>query len=132
MSINFQFVLCIRIMEEWRDVPEYEGRYKVSNTGKVKSLDRMVAFGPQKRNVNGKIINQYTKKNGYKVVFLSRKMFYTHQVVAMAFLDHKPNGFNLTVDHIDFDKSNNNVTNLRLISHKENSSRTRKSTKPLQ
>lgn len=118
-------------MEEWRDIPNYEGKYQVSNLGRVKSLTRIVNFGSQKRTTKGQILKHQKNKKGYKIVFLSRKCFYVHQLVAIVFLNHTPDGFNTTVDHIDFDKSNNCVSNLRLISHKENSARTRRYIKHL-
>ena len=111
-------------MEEiWKDIPGYEGYYQVSNLGRVKSLDRKVwKFGKQWVNMKGVLITP-VKNRSYLTLRLSGKRFYIHQLVAMAFLNHKPNGFNDTVDHIDFNHSNNRVENLRIISHKENSRR---------
>jgi len=122
--------LYICIMEEWRDIPGYEGKYQASNLGRIRSLDRVVQFGNQKRLSKGQILKQFDiTKRGYKGVSLSRKLKYVHKLVAMSFLDHIPDGFNMTVDHIDFDKSNNKVSNLRLITHSENSAKTRRSKK---
>ena len=41
----------------------------------------------------------------------------------MAFLGHKPSGNKLVVDHIDFDRTNNHLSNLRIITHRENTNR---------
>jgi hypothetical protein len=115
-------------MEVWKDIPGYEGRYQASNLGRIRSLTRKVRIGINYRTAEGQILRQFDiTQKGYKGVCLSRKLKYVHKLVAMTFLQHTPDGFNTTVDHIDFDKSNNSVDNLRLISHAENSARTRRS-----
>jgi hypothetical protein len=51
-----------------------------------------------------------------------------HQIIASVFLNHKLNSFhenNIVVDHIDSNKENNHVDNLRLITHRENNSKER-------
>lgn len=99
-------------MEIWKDVPGYEGLYAVSNTGKVKSIRRNI------------ILRAAIDGNGYYVVVLSskpkRKTFKVHQLVMIAFKNHKPCGMDLVVDHIDRDKTNNNLENLRIVSQYEN------------
>ena len=56
---------------------------------------------------------------GYFLVGVgSRKIAYVHRLVAEAFL---PNPLGATeVDHVDGNKSNNRIENLRWVSHKEN------------
>ena len=51
------------------------------------------------------------------------KSFTTHQLVAMAFLNHKPDGHKLVIDHIDENKENNIVENLRIVTQRFNLSR---------
>ena len=48
-----------------------------------------------------------------------------HQLVAEAFLNHIPNGNRLVVDHIDNEKSNNKLSNLQVITQRENLSKDR-------
>ena len=57
---------------------------------------------------------------GYLQVFLSgsRKTAYVHRLVARAFIPNPEN--KPTVDHIDGDRTNNNLTNLRWATQKEN------------
>lgn len=111
-------------MEEiWKAIPGYEGYYEVSDQGNVRSLDRKVGSMFFK----GKVLKQNINK-GYYRLELSHKSkgttFQTHQLVAMAFLNHKPCGFKgFVVDHIDNNPLNNNLSNLQLISHRENSSK---------
>ena len=108
----------------WRDAPGYEGYYQVSNTGIVRSLDRWVIYkNGRKQLYKGKIIDGYLNK-GYKQITLSKngktRTFKVSQLVAMAFLDHEPNGNTLVIDHIDGDRTNDNVDNLRIVAHRDN------------
>lgn len=67
--------------------------------------------------------------NGYYTVSLfkfNKKTFTNHILVAVHFLNHKSNGFKIIIDHIDNNKLNNNVSNLQLISVRENTSKDRK------
>ena len=114
-------------MENWKDIKGYEGKYQVSDLGRVKSLKRWV---DNKCNggyfVKEMILKSNIKNERYPIVGLTknntRKKFRVHQLVAMAFLNHIPNGNNgLTVDHIDSDVSNNCISNLQLLTGRENS-----------
>lgn len=109
-------------MEEvWKDIPNYEGMYQVSNLGRVKSVN-------YKRTGKEKILKLIENSNKYFRVTLTQKgigkKFYVHQLVAMVFLNHKVNGKTIVVDHIDYNKKNNCLSNLRLISDRVNSSKT--------
>lgn len=114
------------VKEVWKDVPEYEGLYQVSSLGRVKSLSRRIDYNgwPHYRNVKEIIMKESISSNGYKFVSLRKdgknKNARTHQVVAMAFLNHVPNGNNMVVDHINGDKLNNALSNLRVIHNRIN------------
>ena len=90
-------------MEEvFVDIKDYEGFYKVSNTGKVFSCRRQ------------KYLSQKSDKDGYKEVCLCvdevRKYKRVHRLVAEAFI---PNEESLPIiNHKDGDKTNNHVSNL--------------------
>jgi len=103
--------------EQWIDIVGYEGLYQISNFGNVKSLK----YGKTKL-LKG-AINNY----GYKQVNLIKdktvKSFKIHQLVAIHFLGHKPNGYESVVNHIDFDRLNNTVTNLEVITARENTNK---------
>lgn len=106
--------------EIWKPIFGYEGFYEVSSLGNVKSLDRIIPCG---RRVKGKNLSAGIASNGYLSVVIcglkqSTKM--VHSLVAEAFLKHTPNGFKLVVNHKDFNKLNNNVSNLELISNRDN------------
>jgi len=113
--------------EEWKDVVGYKGLYKVSNLGRVKSLDRrgyikaIASFGIRKERILKPCINA----RGYLHVSLcengGQKTRRIHQLVAESFLNHTRFGRGLVINHIDFNKFNNNVSNLEIITIRENS-----------
>lgn len=108
--------------EIWKDIEEFEGLYQVSNYGKIKSCERYVNSVSVKRIVNEKLLSLGKDKDGYLMAVLckfgSKKTVKIHRVVANAFID-KIDGKNI-VNHIDFDKSNNNIANLEWVSCLEN------------
>lgn len=99
---------------EWRDIPEYEGLYRVSEYGDVLSLDRAVPCGNGYRIVKKRLLKRVPNDNGYLQVKLSKDNNTTTYrcsiLVAMAFI---PNPNNLPiVKHLDNIKINNHYTNL--------------------
>jgi hypothetical protein len=102
--------------EIWKDIPEYEGYYQASNLGRVKSLWYS----------KGKILKQGFCRE-YLVVRLYKKGMNktgrVNQLVAMAFLGHKPCGHKIVVDHINNIKTDNRAENLQLVSNRHNSSK---------
>ena len=109
--------------EQWKDIPNYEGFYQISNNGKVRSLDRYVKRkGHGVVFLNGGIRPSNKNKNGYLQIGLSKngetKRFYIHRLVAQLFLE---NPLNLNeVNHLDHNKENNCVENLEWTTHKDN------------
>lgn len=99
--------------EIWKDIPNYEGIYKVSNIGRVKSV---LWFDPKNKRYykRDKILKPHKTNKGYIEVSLSnkyqKKICKVHRLVAETFI---PNPNNLPqVNHIDENKSNNNMNNL--------------------
>ncbi|MAX51426.1 MAG: hypothetical protein CMH22_05560 [Methylophaga sp.] len=112
-------------MEEeiWKDVPDYEGLYQASNLGRVKSLGRQVLkVNGVTENKPPKVLRQYDNGRGYKSVQLYKNKkssrIYVHRLILITFEGLKEG---LVVDHIDSDRSNNNLSNLRWCSQRENS-----------
>lgn len=117
--------------EVWKDIVNYEGLYKISNLGRVKSLSKYIIRGNSNYYTKEKILINKIDGGGYFFVCLcvnqNRKYFKIHKLVAIAFLEHKPDGTQkIVVDHIDNDKNNNKLNNLQLLSQRENSSKNHK------
>lgn len=109
--------------EEWRDVVGYEGLYQVSNLGRIKGQPRVTSFGNRQKRIPLRILRPLVSKRGYYVVGLSRdgvtKNHNIHRLVAEAFIPnpHKKR----VIDHIDTNRLNNSIDNLRWCTDKENS-----------
>jgi len=115
--------------EVWKDIDGYKDSYQVSNKGNIRSLDRKVKNGKGFITLKGRMRSLATGK-GYRIITLTKngkgKTYRVHQLVAIAFLNHKPCGFKVVVDHIDNNSLNNNLSNLQLISNRKNLSKDRK------
>lgn len=98
------------MLETWKPINEYEDIYEISNIGRIRNVK------------NKKIVKSYITKHGYKRVQLSkngkRKNHFIHRLVAEVFIP-KPNDKNY-VNHIDFNRTNNNIKNLEWTTAKEN------------
>lgn len=95
--------------EQWKEIEGYDGRYLISNTGKVYSkFSKRLLIGNSTR--------------GYKFYTLSKngvcKSPKAHRLVAIHFLENTEN--KPCVNHIDGDPSNNNVSNLEWCTYSEN------------
>lgn len=121
---NEEFINSIRLDgEEWRPVVGWEELYMVSNLGRIVSLNKTVPSIHGQRPIRCKLLSPYVHKNGYCRVILCRnakshKYDMVHRLVAEAFIpnpDSKP-----MIDHIDRNRQNNKVENLRWCTLSEN------------
>lgn len=113
----------------WKDIPGYEGLYQASTDGQIRSLPRTLHYIKHysdsdieaTHSFKGKILKQ-TFTSGYLGVLLSvdgkTKDALVHRLVAQTFVPNPEN--KPQVDHIDGDRTNNNASNLRWVTCKEN------------
>ena len=88
---------------EYFDLPNY----RITKCGRVWSC-----------RANRFLSIQKNPDNHYKFIFIKRKKYYIHRLVGYTFIDNPYN--KNTIDHIDRNRQNNNLTNLRWVSIKEN------------
>ena len=103
-------------MEIFKDVVGYEGIYKVSNMGRVKSLSNL-------KGKKEKLLKPSSNDRYARVVLFNkkeRKTKYVHVLVAEAFLGHTPCGMDLVVDHINGNTFDNRIENLQIVTHRFN------------
>lgn len=107
--------------EIWKPVPGYEGKYEVSNLGRIKSLSRKtIGKGGGEYPVKERIMKPYIcgRNIGYLCVELCAKTYCVHRIVALAFIpnpDNKPE-----IDHINCNHFDNRIENLRWVTRLEN------------
>lgn len=104
--------------EEWKSIKGYEGLYEISSYGRVKSLSYKYKNGK----VREEIIRVTSVTHGYEFLKLNKngesKNYKIHRLVAEAFIPNPEN--KPEVDHIDTNKRNNIVENLRWVTRQEN------------
>jgi hypothetical protein len=102
------------LYEVWKDIPNYEGLYQISNRGKVKSFCRK----------NTIILKGEIDRNGYERVILCKgkqhKSWTIHRLVGLTFLSN-PHNYP-QINHKDENKLNNNVDNLEWCTASYNNS----------
>lgn len=109
-------------MEEiWKDIKGYEGKYQISNFGKVKSLSRKLWNGHAWWTSKERILMPRTSKKVYHYLSVQlvddkgkKKNINIHRIVAEHFLENKENL--LYVNHINEDKHDNRASNLEWCS----------------
>lgn len=100
------------MIEIWKDVKGYEGLYKVSNKGNIKSFYKSKT----------RILKPSKDKDGYLRIDLYKdgksKTFQLHRLIAIEFIPNPEN--KPEVNHINEDKTKNNIENLEWATHREN------------
>lgn len=108
-------------MEIFKDIKGYEGIYQISNYGNVKSLKRIIMRSDNRPRTIPEKIKIATEDHGYKKVglhdkFGNSKTYTIHRLVMKVFVGESE----LYVDHIDGNKFNNCLENLRYVTNSEN------------
>ncbi len=117
--------------EIWRDIPEFEGRYQVSNKGRVRSVERTIEFPEYIRKDGSKraksirrfcsiIQRAAPSKSGHLSVVLGRKggTKSVHVLVMLAFVGKRLD--KQEVLHLDHNPANNVLENLKYGTRAEN------------
>jgi hypothetical protein len=110
--------------ETWKDIPDWEGLYQVSDLGRVRSLARVIMrSNGRPLSVRAKVLSATTGGNGYKTVAMFRGSKRglrrsVHTLVMLAFVGSRPPG--LVVCHRDGNQTNNRRTNLRYDTQSNN------------
>ena len=109
--------------EVWKDIPDFEGFYQVSNVGRVRSVDRVVTDKDGiMRKHKGRVLKVHLNTSGYEQVGLyngNRYVKSVHRLVLETFKPHV-NMKDLEVNHMDGDKLNNHLTNLEWVTGRDN------------
>lgn len=96
--------------EIWKDIGGFEGRYQVSNLGRV-------------RNLKGRVLKPYINNSGYSCLKLAggiQTNFLVHRLVARAFVENNSPATKDVVNHINFDRLDNSAVNLEWCDTQEN------------
>lgn len=111
-------------MEIWKQIPNYEGYYEVSNTGKIRSMNRRRKVYHGSYMMRGRELKPSFGSSGYLQVGLSKsgkaKIFMIHRIVAKVFVVNDDPKCKIAVNHIDGNKTNNNADNLEWVSYSDN------------
>ena len=92
----------------WQALRDFENDYEIE----VEAPHRI------RKRSNERIVSQFVERTGYVCVKLNREKYYYHRILARHFI---PNPDNLPcVDHIDRNKTNNSIENLRWVSISDN------------
>lgn len=106
----------IEIKEIWKDVVGYEGLYRVSNWGRIKSLYNY-------KGTNERILAPTSMRTGHLQVNLCKnkikKHHLVHRLMTRAFVGPCPEGMECC--HNDGNPTNNYISNIRYDTHKSNS-----------
>lgn len=110
-------------MEIWKDIPDFEGKYQISNFGRVKSMLRYQVFSkggkieiPEK--IRKPILNSEYLNITLSISKNNIRMKRIHILVATCFIPNPEN--KPQVNHKDGDKLNNHVDNLEWVTSSEN------------
>ena len=89
----------------WKIIP-VDNNYEASEDGEIREIK------------NKKIVSQWKDKDGYFLATLSNRLYRVHRLIALTFISN-PEQLPV-VNHKNFDKSDNHISNLEWVSYSEN------------
>lgn len=102
---KIQNEIIVKIEDGWKCLSWINSNYYISNCGEIWN-------SKTKKNLS------LESRNGYKRIKIGNSQCSIHRLVYEAFIGEIPEGY--VIDHIDGNRANNNVSNLRLITQSEN------------
>lgn len=118
----------VNCVEQWKDIPNYEGLYQASDLGRIKALSKIrnhssnkSVFLKKEKILKQSISGKYLQVGLY--FNLKLKSFPTHHLIVFTFLNHKSNGYKIHIDHINNIQKDNRLVNFQLITPRENSTK---------
>lgn len=101
----------------WRKIPGVP-YYSASTSGLIRSDGGPVLRKGEWCKLAIKVLSPYALIRGYQLVSIRGKTYRVHRLVWAAFNGPIPAGF--SVNHLDFNPSNNSLDNLEICTHIEN------------
>lgn len=99
------------MIETWRELSQLEGRYSVSDQGRIRN------------NRTGIVLKPYCSNRGYHVVTIKfkgpRKTYTLHRLILSAFLPNEDHDI-LQINHKNWNKLDNRLVNLEWVTSREN------------
>lgn len=113
--------------EIWLPIVGYEGIYEISNLGRIKALHKVLKMkNGRNRTHKESILTPWKTPYGYLCITLVSESVHKkrtiHSLVAQEFLKHTTTK-GIDIDHIDGNPSNNKLSNLQLLSHRDNTAK---------
>ena len=110
--------LQLNLFEEWKPLPGTE-KYLISTEGRCMTVGRMIqSKAGWQRYREARLLVKHDNGHGYFAYLIDGKHRYIHRLVALTFIPNPEN--KEQVDHIDGNKANNCVENLRWATRSEN------------
>ena len=114
------------LTEQFKSIKGYEGLYEISNLGNIKSLSREIKYSAGKTiKIKERMLKPTLRTDGYLSIGLHQnnigKTHQIHRLVYISFNGDIPK--KLQIDHINDNRSDNRLSNLRLLTHRLNTAR---------
>ncbi len=116
---------AVSVKEQWKEIPDFNGRYKISTEGKVFDNKYKRHIKPHMSGVKRRNYPQVTlyKSTDNGTTKHTKRV---HSLMAVTFLGHRYDGTRkYVVDHIDNDPMNNTIDNLQIVSMQVNNTKDR-------